>query len=87
MEVGKVADLCVVDADLLTLDPHDMPTMPIRMTVLDGEIIFETTELSTTEATIVGGAVGGHYGPSTRLVPLVTGANSCGCEYDSLRLT
>jgi predicted amidohydrolase YtcJ len=39
LEVGKVADLCVLDADLQTMDPHDMPTMRVAMTVFDGQIV------------------------------------------------
>jgi predicted amidohydrolase YtcJ len=39
LEVGKVADLCVVAADLETMDPHEMPTMQIAMTVLDGRVV------------------------------------------------
>ncbi|WP_448616537.1 amidohydrolase [Modestobacter sp. URMC 112] len=39
LEVGKVADLCVLDADLQTIDPHDMPTMRVVMTVLDGRVV------------------------------------------------
>ncbi|SDJ04435.1 hypothetical protein SAMN05192558_10419 [Actinokineospora alba] len=40
IETGKVADLCVLDGDLLTADPHDIPHLTVRYTVLDGEIIY-----------------------------------------------
>ncbi|MFJ9613740.1 amidohydrolase [Streptomyces noursei] len=41
LEPGKVADLCVLDGDLLTADPHDIPTMPVVLTVLDGQVVHD----------------------------------------------
>ncbi|MFF9899310.1 amidohydrolase [Streptomyces longispororuber] len=41
LEVGKVADLCVLDTDLLTADPHDIPAAPVTLTVVDGRIVHE----------------------------------------------
>ncbi|MFF5406316.1 amidohydrolase [Streptomyces misionensis] len=41
LEPGKVADLCVLDGDLLTADPHDIPGMPVVLTVLDGRIVHD----------------------------------------------
>ncbi|GIH73011.1 amidohydrolase [Sphaerimonospora thailandensis] len=41
IEVGKVADLCVLGGDLRAIDPHDIPTLPIDLTVLGGEIVFD----------------------------------------------
>ncbi|AJC60550.1 amidohydrolase [Streptomyces sp. 769] len=41
LEPGKVADLCVLDGDLLTTDPHDIPTMPVVLTVLDGQVVHD----------------------------------------------
>ncbi|MEA2178143.1 MAG: hypothetical protein QOG77_1440 [Solirubrobacteraceae bacterium] len=37
IEVGKVADLCVLGGDPFTADPAEIPEMPILATVLDGE--------------------------------------------------
>jgi predicted amidohydrolase YtcJ len=42
IEPGKVADLCVTDGDLLHADPHDIPDMPIAMTVLGGDVVYDT---------------------------------------------
>ncbi|MEU7583514.1 amidohydrolase [Streptomyces sp. NPDC041068] len=42
LEVGKVADLCVVQGDLLGADPHDIPRMPVVMTVVDGQVVHDT---------------------------------------------
>ena len=44
LEVGKIADLCVLDRDLLTIDPHDIPTARVLMTVLGGQIVHDDTE-------------------------------------------
>ncbi|MFJ2811546.1 amidohydrolase [Kitasatospora sp. NPDC087271] len=42
LEVGKVADLCVLDGDLLAADAHDIPAMPVVLTVVDGQIVHDT---------------------------------------------
>ncbi|MFD5768281.1 amidohydrolase [Streptomyces sp. NPDC127049] len=42
LEPGKVADLCVVDGDLLGADPHAIPDMPVVLTVMDGRIVHDT---------------------------------------------
>lgn len=84
LEVGKVADLCVLGGDLLGADPHDIPSMPVRMTVFDGRIVHEAD--GDTDAALTApaqGPVGGHYGPSTRIVMRPHG---CGCGYDRLVL-
>lgn len=81
LEVGKVADLCVLDGDLLGADPHDIPTMPVRMTVFDGAVVHESNGVETAPPSPAQGPVGGHYGPSTRLVLRPHG---CGCGYDHL---
>ncbi|WP_432515436.1 amidohydrolase [Kineococcus sp. SYSU DK001] len=39
LEVGKVADLVVLGVGLRALDPHDMPTMPVDLTVLGGRVV------------------------------------------------
>ncbi len=41
LEIGKVADLCVLERDVLTAEVEDIPSIEIRMTVIDGEIVFE----------------------------------------------
>ncbi|MFI8946680.1 amidohydrolase [Streptomyces sp. NPDC053750] len=41
LEPGKVADLCVLDGDLLAVDPHDIPKMPVVLTVMDGRIVHD----------------------------------------------
>ncbi|MCX6497420.1 MAG: amidohydrolase [Arthrobacter sp.] len=39
LETGKVADLCVLDADLAEIDPHDMPHMRVVMTMVGGIVV------------------------------------------------
>ncbi|PZT70281.1 amidohydrolase [Streptomyces sp. SW4] len=41
LEVGKVADLCVVDGDLLATDPHDIPGLDVVFTAVGGEVVHE----------------------------------------------
>ncbi|GAA4225583.1 hypothetical protein GCM10022254_07770 [Actinomadura meridiana] len=41
IEPGKVADLCVLDGDLYDVEPESLPSVPVRMTVLDGEVVYE----------------------------------------------
>ncbi|MGW3493550.1 amidohydrolase [Streptomyces sp. NPDC001020] len=41
LEAGKVADLCVLGGDLLSADPHDIPDLPVTLTVLGGEIVHD----------------------------------------------
>ncbi len=43
LEVGKVADICVVDGDLLTMDPHDIPAVPVLLTLLGGRAVHDAT--------------------------------------------
>ncbi|PPK71320.1 amidohydrolase family protein [Actinokineospora auranticolor] len=41
LEVGKVADLTVLEANPLELAPADLPNVGVAMTVVDGRIVFE----------------------------------------------
>ncbi|MFD7061224.1 amidohydrolase [Streptomyces sp. NPDC059906] len=41
IEPGKVADLCVLGGDLRAADPHDIPDLPVDLTVFDGRIVHE----------------------------------------------
>jgi len=42
LERGKVADLCVLDGPLDRIDPHAIPTLPVTLTMVDGQIVFGT---------------------------------------------
>jgi predicted amidohydrolase YtcJ len=37
---GKLADLVVLDRDILEIPLHEIPDIRIAMTVIDGEIVF-----------------------------------------------
>lgn len=41
IEVGKVADLCVLDRPLLDLDPHAITEVQVDLTVFDGRVVHE----------------------------------------------
>ena len=38
---GKIADIAVVDRNLIKIDPQDILNMNIEMTIVDGKIVFE----------------------------------------------
>jgi predicted amidohydrolase YtcJ len=40
LEVGKAADLCVLGADPLSIDPAELPQVPVERTVLDGRTVY-----------------------------------------------
>jgi predicted amidohydrolase YtcJ len=41
VEVGKVADFCIIGDDILTVDPHKIGEIPVLMTIVGGKIVFE----------------------------------------------
>lgn len=41
IEVGKLADLCVLSEDIARVPAHRLRTLPVAMTVLGGEVVFE----------------------------------------------
>ena len=41
IEVGKAADFCVIDKDILTVDPHEIKTIGVDMTIVGGKVVFE----------------------------------------------
>ena len=80
LEVGKVADLCVLREDITALDPHDIPNLNVVMTVLEGHITHESDGTTTSAPAPAAGQVPGHYGPSTRIV---VRPGVC-CPFDSM---
>ena len=41
LEPGKVADLLVLGADPLRLTPAELPAVPVDLTVVDGEVVYD----------------------------------------------
>ncbi|TCO62231.1 amidohydrolase [Actinocrispum wychmicini] len=41
LEPGMAADVCIVDGDVLTQDPHDLIHRGIAATVVDGKVVYE----------------------------------------------
>lgn len=41
LEPGKLADLIVIDRNLFTVDPSEILTGKVDLTVMDGRVIFE----------------------------------------------
>jgi predicted amidohydrolase YtcJ len=41
IEVGKLADLCVLDQDILTVDPHRIKDTRTLMTVVGGKVVYD----------------------------------------------
>ncbi|MEW1819312.1 amidohydrolase [Arthrobacter sp. NPDC080031] len=41
LEPGKVADLCILEGDLVEIDPREIPNMPVVLTVLGGQTVYD----------------------------------------------
>jgi predicted amidohydrolase YtcJ len=41
IEVGKFADLCILGEDILTTSPENIPDIPVLMTIVEGEVVFD----------------------------------------------
>lgn len=41
IEVGKLADFCVLDKDILTVDPHEIKDINTLMTIIGGKIVYD----------------------------------------------
>jgi predicted amidohydrolase YtcJ len=44
IEVGKLADFCVIGDDILSIDPHKIGEIPVLMTIVGGKIVFDESE-------------------------------------------
>jgi predicted amidohydrolase YtcJ len=45
IEVGKLADFCVLDQDILTIDPHNIKDIGTLMTIAGGKIVYDSGAL------------------------------------------
>lgn len=41
LEPGRVADLCILAADITEIAPHELPDIPVVATVLDGQVVHD----------------------------------------------
>jgi predicted amidohydrolase YtcJ len=41
IEVGKLADFCVIDGDILTVEPHKIVNLRTLMTIVGGKIVYD----------------------------------------------
>jgi hypothetical protein len=52
LEVGKLADVVVLDRDPFTTEPDRLGEIGVDMTILDGEVVYEGTRRSATSDSI-----------------------------------
>jgi predicted amidohydrolase YtcJ len=41
IEAGKLADFCVLDKDILTIDPHEIKDIRTLMTIVGGKVVYD----------------------------------------------
>lgn len=41
VEVGKVADFCIIGEDILNIDPNNIGEIPVLMTTIGGKVVFD----------------------------------------------
>ena len=41
IEVGKVADFCIIDHDILSIDPHKIRNTKVLKTIVNGQVVYE----------------------------------------------
>jgi hypothetical protein len=41
IEPGKLADFCVLEQDILTVDPHEIKDLRTAMTIVGGKIVYD----------------------------------------------
>jgi predicted amidohydrolase YtcJ len=44
IEPGKYADLVVLSQDLFKVDPEEIPAVQVRMTLVEGKIVYRNEE-------------------------------------------
>jgi predicted amidohydrolase YtcJ len=45
IESGKVADFCIIGEDILAVEPETIPDIPILMTILNGDVVYDSDDL------------------------------------------
>lgn len=41
IEVGKLADFCIIDQDILSIDPHQIKTIGVVKTIVGGKVVYQ----------------------------------------------
>jgi hypothetical protein len=41
IEAGKLADFCILDKDILTIEPHEISQAKCLMTIVGGKIVYD----------------------------------------------
>ena len=44
VEVGKLADFCILGGDILTVDPHEIGDIPVLVTIVGGKIVYDKSK-------------------------------------------
>ncbi len=45
IERGKFADFCIIDRDILSIDPHEISQLKILMTIAGGNVVFDAGQI------------------------------------------
>jgi predicted amidohydrolase YtcJ len=45
IEPGKFADFCIIDRDILSIDPHEISNLRILMTIAGGNVVFNAGQI------------------------------------------
>ncbi|NAZ74246.1 amidohydrolase family protein [Kineococcus sp. T13] len=77
LQPGMVADVCVVDGDLLGADVHQLPDMSISATVLDGAVVHGAASSTSGSGSTASAAA---VAMSTRHGADCLGAGACCCK-------
>jgi predicted amidohydrolase YtcJ len=54
VEVGKLADFCILDEDILSIDPHKIKDIPTLITIVGGKIVHNSRPDMLTESSADG---------------------------------
>ena len=46
LEPGKLADMIVLNSDLLTIDPSRILATKVDLTIVDGRVVYERTSMA-----------------------------------------
>ena len=50
LQEGRVADICVLDGDVMAVDPHDLVNLEVAATLVGGKVVYDTASSSARTA-------------------------------------